>query len=151
MFGLAAMNGFHAEGMTEDDRDVFLGAPVGEPVAGEHAFDRDDEMRPIGCNSFEKGRWGRLHVAVKQCLTGLVEDADVHGTGMQVDAAVKWVLCVVKSPGGLLLFRDEVLPTLSISRRSAGEGVSISIKGLQARCAASFEAREKKFNITQPR
>jgi hypothetical protein len=122
MFGLAAMNGFHVEGMTENERDVFLGAQVGEPVPGEHAFDRDDEMRPIGGNSFAKGLWGRFHVTMKQCLTGLIEDADGHGTGMQVDTAVKWVLRVVKSHGGLLLLRHEVFPTLSIPRRSAGEG-----------------------------
>jgi hypothetical protein len=30
-------------------------------------------------------------------LAVLIEDADVHGTGMQVDAAVKLVLGVVKS------------------------------------------------------
>jgi hypothetical protein len=39
----------------------------------------------------------RLHVTVKQRLTSLVEDADVHGTGMQVDTAVKWVLRGVQS------------------------------------------------------
>jgi hypothetical protein len=64
VFGLAAMNGFHVEGMTEDKRDVFLGAQVGEPVPGEHAFDRDDDIRPIRRNGFEKGLWGRLHVPV---------------------------------------------------------------------------------------
>jgi hypothetical protein len=77
---------------------------------------------------------------VKQRLTGLVEDADVHGTGMQVDTAVKWVLRVVKSHGGLLLFGHKVFPTLSIPRWSAGEGASISIKALHltaysVRCA----------------
>jgi hypothetical protein len=34
---------------------------------------------------------------VQPRLTGLIEDADVHGMGMQVDAAVNWVLGVVKS------------------------------------------------------
>jgi hypothetical protein len=32
-----------------------------------------------------------------QDLAALVEDADVHHPGMQVDPAVKWVLRVVKS------------------------------------------------------
>jgi hypothetical protein len=65
-----------------------------------------------------------------QDLAAWVEDADGHHPGMQVDTAVKWVLRVVKSHGGLLLIRYRVLPTLSIPRRSAGEGASISIKEL---------------------
>src|SRR5712691_6116570 len=124
------MDGLHVEGMTEDERDRFIGAEVGEPVPGEHAFDRDDDIRPIRSNDCEKGLRGRLHVTVEQRLTGLVEDADVHRTGMQVNAAVKWVLRVVQSHWGLLLFRYRVLPTLSIPRWSAGEGASISIKRL---------------------
>jgi hypothetical protein len=36
-------------------------------------------------------------MTVHEHLAALVEDADVHGTGMQVDAAVTLVLGVVKS------------------------------------------------------
>lgn len=96
-FGRAAVEGLHGQGMTEDERERFIGAEVGEPGPGAHAFDRHDAIRSIRSNGFEKGRRGRLHVTVKQRLTGLVEDADVHRTGMQVDAAVTWVLRVVKS------------------------------------------------------
>ena len=84
--------------MTEDERDRCIGAEVGEPVPGEQACDRDDESRPIRSHDVAQGLRGRLHVTVEQRLTGLVEDADVHRTGMQVDAAVKWVRRVVKSP-----------------------------------------------------
>jgi hypothetical protein len=59
----------------------------------------------------------------------VVQDADVHGAGMQVDAAVKFVLCVVEahevSSSSSLLF-----PTPSIPRWYAEEGASISIMGL---------------------
>jgi hypothetical protein len=88
VFGLAPMDGFHVEGMTEDERDVFLGAQVGEPVPGEQAFDRDDDIGPLRRDDFETGLRYRLHVAVKERFTGLVEATDVHGTGMQVDTAV---------------------------------------------------------------
>jgi hypothetical protein len=44
------------------------------------------------------------HIAVEQQGAFLAHDTDVHGAGMQVDAAVKGVLRRVKSPGGLLLF-----------------------------------------------
>jgi hypothetical protein len=97
IFGLTPMYGFHVEGVSEDKRDTCIGAQVGEPVPGEHTFDGDDDTVSIGCNGFEKGFRICLHVTVKQRLTGLVEDADVHGTGMQVDTAVKWVLRGVKS------------------------------------------------------
>jgi hypothetical protein len=91
------MDGLHVEGMPKNKRDTFLGTQVGEPVSGEHAFDGNDDPVSIGGNNFEKALRGRLHVAVQQRLTGLVEDADVHGMGMQGDAAVKWVLGSVKS------------------------------------------------------
>jgi hypothetical protein len=68
---------------------------------------------------------------VHQDLAALVEDTDVHGTGVQVDAAVKWVLGGVKSREVSSLFATTVFPTLSIPRRSAGEGASISIKAFQ--------------------
>ena len=64
-------------------------------------------------------------------LAGLVEDADIHHPGMQVDAAVKWVLSGVESHWGRLLIRDHFFSTLSISRWCAGEGTSISIEPLQ--------------------
>jgi hypothetical protein len=91
------MDGFHVEGMTEDEGDAFVGTEVGEPVPGEHAFDGDDETLSIRGNGFEESLRVGFHVTVKQRLTGLVEDADVHHPGMQVDAAVKWVLGGVKS------------------------------------------------------
>jgi hypothetical protein len=50
IFGLAAMDGLHVEGMTEDERALFLGAPVGEPVPGDHAFDRHDDIGPVRRN-----------------------------------------------------------------------------------------------------
>jgi hypothetical protein len=67
-------------------------------VPGEHAFDRDDETLSIGRNDVQKGLRGRLHITVHEHRSALVEDADVHGTGMQVDAAVTLVLGGVKSP-----------------------------------------------------
>ena len=45
IFGLPAMDGFHREGMTEDERDALVGTPVSEPVPGEQALDGHDETR----------------------------------------------------------------------------------------------------------
>ena len=44
--------------------------------------------------SFRSG----LHIAVQQDLTIVAQNADVHGTGMQVDPAVKLMLIGVESP-----------------------------------------------------
>jgi hypothetical protein len=92
------MDRLHVQGMAEDERDAFVRTQVGQPVPGEHAFDRDDETLSIGRNDVQKGLWVRLHITMHENLAALIEDADVHGTGMQVDAAVKLVLGVVKSP-----------------------------------------------------
>ena len=50
------MDGFHVEGVAEDEGDAFGGAEVGEPVPGEHALAADDE-------SVAEGRQG-----VEQCV-----------------------------------------------------------------------------------
>jgi hypothetical protein len=64
---------------------------------------------------------------VQQRCTGLVEDAYVQSTGVEIDPAVQRVLWGGESPGGLLLVRYESFATLSIPRWFAGEGASISI------------------------
>ena len=75
----------------------FVRTEVGEPVPGEDAFDGDDQIVPIGRNGLEKRLWAGFHIAVQQDLAVLVQDTDVHGAGMQVDATVKLVLFGVES------------------------------------------------------
>jgi hypothetical protein len=97
VFGLATMDSLHIEGMAEDKRDAFIGTQVSELVPGEHALDRHDETLPIRGNGFQEGIRVGFHIAMHQNLAALVENADVHAAGMQVDAAVKWVLSSIKS------------------------------------------------------
>jgi hypothetical protein len=97
VFRLAAMDRLHVQGMTEDEREAFIGAPVSQPVPGEHALDGDDNPQSIRGNDVQEGLRTGLHIAVHQDLAVLVEDADVHRPGVQVDAAVKWVLSGVQS------------------------------------------------------
>jgi hypothetical protein len=97
VFGLPTMDGLHVQGMAEDERDAFVSTQVGQPVPGEQTFDRDDETLSIGRNDVPKGLWVRLHMTMHENLAALIEDADVQGTGMQVDAAVQLVLGVVTS------------------------------------------------------
>ena len=98
MFGLPPRDGFHGEGMAEDTRDPCIGTEVGEPGPGAQTCDGDDETVSRRGNGLEKGFRIRRHGTVKQRLTGLVEEADVHGTGRQVDTAGQGVVRRVKSP-----------------------------------------------------
>src|SRR4029450_13195591 len=91
MFGLPAMDGFHVEGVPQDKGDFLFSAEIGEPIPGEHAFDRDDQTLTVGSNSREEWFRSGFHITVQQGLTIVAQDADVHGTRMQVDTAVKLV------------------------------------------------------------
>jgi hypothetical protein len=71
-------------------------------------------------------------MTVHENLAALVEDTDVHGTGMQIDAAINLVRLGVESPevsSSLACLR--CLPNASIPRRYAEEGTSISINHMQ--------------------
>ena len=52
----------------------------------------------VGSNSLEEWFRSGFHITVQQGLTIVAQDADVHGTGMQVDTAVKLVWVGVESP-----------------------------------------------------
>jgi hypothetical protein len=83
--------------MPEDTGKLCLGAEVGEPVPGKETFDRDDQILTIGCNGLEKWFGSRLHIPVKHDLPILIQDAEVHGASVQVDATIKFVLLGVES------------------------------------------------------
>jgi hypothetical protein len=97
IFRLATMDRLHREGMPEDARDAFVGAQVSQPVPGEQAFDGDDNPRSLRGNDVQEGLRTGFHIAMHQDRAVLGEDADVQRPGVQVDAAVKWVLSGVKS------------------------------------------------------
>jgi hypothetical protein len=117
--------------MPKHERNPLTSAEVGEPVPGKDTLDGHDDIGAIQCNSPKECLWTGFHVLVQQNLPSLVQDADIHATGMQIDAAVKLVWLGVESHevssslGGYL-------PSASIPRRYAEEGTSISIKRVQA-------------------
>ena len=94
---LAAVDRLHVERVAEDEGDAFGGAEVGEPVPGEDALDGDDEVVAIGRDYLEERFGVRRQVLVDEHLAVAVEDADVHGLGVQIDAAVVAVLVRVES------------------------------------------------------
>ena len=97
IFGLAAMDGFHVEGVSKDKGDGLFSTEIGEPLPGEHALDCDDEALTGGSNGLEARFRSGIHIAVQQDLTIMAQDADVHGTGMQVDPTVKLVVVDVET------------------------------------------------------
>ena len=92
VFGFAAVDGLQRESMAEHKRNPVLGTQIGKPVPGKHAFGGQDDLIVVGRNGLEQRLWGGGHVAVHECFTGLVEDAHIHGAGVEIDPAVKRVL-----------------------------------------------------------
>jgi hypothetical protein len=97
VFGFAAMNGLHRQGMTKHKRDTVVRTEVSQPVPGKHAFGREDDLIAGGRDGLEKRLRGGWHVPVQQRFPGLVEDAQVHGAGVEIDTTVKRVLLGVES------------------------------------------------------
>ena len=103
VFGFAAVDGFHVQGVAQDERNLVLLAEVRDPVPGEHALGADDEAVAKRLDGTQQGIGPAGQVAVEDGLAGLVEDAQVHGPGVQVNAVVESVLLGVESHRGLLV------------------------------------------------
>jgi hypothetical protein len=103
ILGLAAMDGFHRQGVAQDERDPLRGAEIREPIPREHALRRDDQIVSVRGNDLEERLRGRLHVAMHEHLAGRVQDADVHGLHVEIDSAIVPMLPVVESHSALLL------------------------------------------------
>jgi hypothetical protein len=91
------VDGFHVEGVAENEGDVFLGTEIGDPVPGEHAFDSDHDVLTEGSNGTEKSFRVCVDVLMNPDIATGIEDADKHIFCMQVDTTIKLVLLGVKS------------------------------------------------------
>jgi hypothetical protein len=60
------MNGFHGEGMTQDELDAVLGAKISQPVPAEDAFDGHDQVQAIRLDGFQERFWTSAQVAVQK-------------------------------------------------------------------------------------
>jgi hypothetical protein len=92
VFGFAAVNGRHREGMPQHEGHPFVHTAIGEPIPSEETLDGDDQPRTRGGHGLENVFRRRFHSAVQQDFPSLTQDADVHAPGMQVNTAVKLVL-----------------------------------------------------------
>jgi hypothetical protein len=127
VLGLTAVDGLHVEGMAEHERDAFAGAQIGEPVPAEGALGGDDEVAAVGRDSLEEELGVTPQIAMEKFVAALViEDAEVHGASVQVDAAVVSMTAGVEShgsPPGLdeWVALSSFLPMLGRSRRGLHE------------------------------
>jgi hypothetical protein len=64
VFGLAAMDGLHGEGVSQDKGAFLFSAESGAPIPGEHACDRYDEPLTGGSNGLEERFRSGFHIAV---------------------------------------------------------------------------------------
>jgi hypothetical protein len=97
MFGLAAMNRWHGEGLAQDEGHAFSGTESSQPIPGKDTRDGHHQMVTIGRNGLQERLWSGFHVAVHEDFTVMAHNADVHAAGMQVDATIQWMLFGVES------------------------------------------------------
>ena len=73
-----------------------LAAQIGEQVPGEQALARHDESFAIGFDDFEEASGVTRQVDVFAGESAVIDDTDVHCSGMQVDSAVVWMLLLIE-------------------------------------------------------
>ncbi len=83
--------------MPEDKWNVFLFAKVSQPIPGEHAFGTNNNIVTVWLYGPEEGFGVGFYVSVQDNLTSVIEDAQIHFVGVQVDTTVEIVLFGVKS------------------------------------------------------
>jgi len=75
--------------MSEQEGDVVVAASVSEPVPAVHALAADDESVAEGCDGFAKGLGIGWEVACVTNLSGVVEDDEEEGSGVEIDAGIE--------------------------------------------------------------
>jgi hypothetical protein len=95
------------QGVPQDEGNAVGAAQVGQPVPGKHALTGDDQPVAVSSDRLEEGGGIGGEVLVQADRPGLVEDAQVHGPSVQIDAAIESVRyfigrLLVKAHHGLL-------------------------------------------------
>ena len=97
---LAAVDGFHVQGVAEDEVETFVQTEIGQPVPGEHAFHADDEPVAEGFDGSQEVLRFASHVAVEHLVPLAIEDAQIHLPCVQIDTTIEFVLLLVESHHG---------------------------------------------------
>jgi hypothetical protein len=93
MCGLAALDGVHGEGVTQDHGHPLFRTQGSPPGPGDETLDRHHEALTRGRHGLEEGVRCGLHVAVHQDCPVTVHETDVQAPGMPVNTAgqLVWV------------------------------------------------------------
>ena len=74
-------------------------AKIGQPVPAEDAFDTNNDVLDEGKDQFKKSFRVGFNVHLNHNFAFVVQDADIHFPGVQIDTAIVFVLLVVKFHG----------------------------------------------------
>jgi hypothetical protein len=85
--------------MAKDKWDVVFGTKVSEPIPAKDAFNADGNVIEVGKDQLEKQFRIGFDVLVDFYFSFVIDNADIHFSSVQVDAAVVIVLLVVEFHG----------------------------------------------------
>ena len=97
VFGFASMDGLHIESVPEDEGDILIGSEIGKPIPGEGAFDANDDIAAKWLDGGEELIRIGFDVSFETDFAGLIENAEKHGAGMDINTAIILVLFGVES------------------------------------------------------
>jgi hypothetical protein len=83
--------------MSKDKGNVFHGTEISQPVPGKHTFGADHDILAVWLDSLEKDIRFSPDIAVQKGIPVLIENAEIHFVGMEIDSAVKCMLFSIKS------------------------------------------------------
>jgi hypothetical protein len=113
---------------------------VGQPVPGEDALDGDDEVVSVGRDGCEEVLLPAPQVLVENGLPLAVENAQIHGLGVEIDPAVVGVAFRVESHGSLL---KRTVVSSSVQPTPSGVGAGGGLDEDQVVAADQAPARSK--------
>jgi hypothetical protein len=131
VFGFTPVRGFHIESVPQDKGDTVHRTEISQPIRGEEAFHRDDDVHSIRFDQTQKLLGTGFEIPVHLDGPSLVNDTHVHRPGMEVDTTIVLVLFGIESYEGLLLSVC-CWPSKAYRIRYAEEEALMSIKRLQA-------------------
>ena len=114
------MNRLHREGRAQDKGEPFLRPEGGAPLPGEHTFAPDDEILPVRRADAQKGFRGRRQILMDEDRATLIQDTDVPRAGMEIAAAILFMLVRVEVHPGLLLGGDSGVSHHTAALRGRG-------------------------------
>jgi len=78
---------------------MVIGAKIGQPVPAEDTFNADNHIFDEGKDQFEKQFRVGFDILMDNDFSLMIQDADIHFSGMKIDTAVILMRLIVKFHG----------------------------------------------------